>query len=74
MPPTQQKKLGKRPEKERVSTLDNLRDTWIIMRPFVRFSIKALRVIAHSLIFIVKNIPKPENHKPPSKNDKVIKI
>jgi len=34
-----------------------------------------LRVIGHALIFIVKNIPKPEEHKPvASKSNKVIKI
>jgi len=75
MPPTHQKKLGKRPEKERLSTLDVLHDTWTVMKPFVRFSIKAMRVIAHALIFVVKHIPKPEEHKKPgAKSDNVIKI
>jgi hypothetical protein len=44
------------------------------MKPFVHFSYKALKVIAHALIFIVKHIPKPEEHKPAGKSNKVIKI
>jgi hypothetical protein len=65
------KRIGKRPAKKPVSKLDTLRDTWTVMKPFVHFSIKAMKVIAHALIFIVKNIPKPDEHK---KSDKVIKI
>jgi hypothetical protein len=68
------KKIGKRLATKPVSKMDALHDTWTVMKPFVHFSIKALRVIAHALIFIVKNIPKPEEHKPAAKNDKVIKI
>ena len=69
------KLIGKRPAKKQEITMDDLRHTWTVMKPFVRFSIKAMRVIAHALIFIVKNIPKPEEHKPAaSKNGKVIKI
>ena len=68
------KKIGKRTEKEQVSPMDSLHDTWTVMKPFVHFSIKAARVLAHALILIVKNIPKPEEHKPKSKNDRVIKI
>ncbi len=55
--------------------MDILRDTWTVMKPLVHFSIKAMRVLAHALIFIVKNIPKPDDHKPAEKkSDKVIKI
>ena len=54
--------------------MDTLHDTWTVMKPFVRFSYQALKVIAHALIFIVKHIPKPEEHKPNGKSDKVIKI
>jgi len=68
------KKIGQRPVNKPVSKLDTLHDTWTVMKPFVHFSIKAARVLAHALIFIVKNIPKPEEHKPKSKNDRVIKI
>jgi hypothetical protein len=65
------KRIGHKPTKKPVSKLDTLRDTWTVMKPFVHFSIKAMKVIAHALIFIIKNIPKPEEHK---KSDKVIKI
>ncbi len=68
------KKIGKRPAVKPVSRMDTLHDTWTVMKPFVHFSIKAMRVIAHALVFIVKNIPKPDDHKTPRKNDKVIKI
>jgi hypothetical protein len=68
------KKIGKRPAAKPVSKMDTLHDTWTVMKPFVHFSIKALRVIAHALIFIVKNIPRPDEHKPGSKSDKVMKI
>ena len=66
------KKIGQRPVNKPVSKLDTLHDTWRVMKPFVHFSIKAMQVVAHALIFIVKNIPKPDKHK--SGNDKVIKI
>ncbi|WP_295667695.1 hypothetical protein [uncultured Mucilaginibacter sp.] len=69
-----QNKIGKRPEKEPVPLMDTLHDTWRVMKPFVYFSVKALKVMAHALIFIVKHIPKPEEHPPESKKDKVIKI
>jgi hypothetical protein len=74
MPASNQKRIGKRPVKKQVSTTDTLHDTWAVMKPFVHFSVKAMKVLAHALIFVVKNIPKPEEHKPASKSNKVIKI
>ncbi|HWZ15089.1 MAG TPA: hypothetical protein VNW95_07595 [Mucilaginibacter sp.] len=74
MPQQNAKRIGQRPVKKRSNNIDTLHDAWHIMKPFVHFSIKAMRVIAHALIFIVKNIPKPDDHKPRSKSDKVIKI
>jgi len=74
MAATNQKKIGQRLEKEQVTLSDSLHDAWIVMKPFVRFSIKAMKVMAHTLIFIVRHIPKPEDHKARSKNDKVVKI
>jgi len=69
------KHIGRRPPvKEHVSTADTLRDTWTVMKPFVHFSIKAMRLLGRALIFLVKNIPKPDNHQPATKKDKVIKI
>lgn len=68
------KQIGYQPIEKPVSKMDTLHDTWTVMKPFVHFSYKALKVIAHALIFIVKNIPKPEEHKARSKNDKIIKI
>ncbi len=54
--------------------MDTMHDTWRVMKPFVHFSFKALKVLAGALVFIVKHIPKPEEHKPAEKRDKVIKI
>ena len=54
--------------------MDTLYDTWRVMKPFVHFSFKALKVLAGALVFIVKHIPKPEEHKATGKRDKVIKI
>jgi len=74
MPSSNQKKIGQRPEKETVTLRDTLGDTWRVMKPFVLFSVKALKVVAHALIFIVRHIPKLEEHQPKSKNTKIIKI
>ncbi len=70
----QTKRIGKRQPLKPVSKMDTLHDTWTVMKPFIHFSIKAMRVIARALVFIVKNIPKPDDHKAANKNDKVIKI
>jgi hypothetical protein len=75
MASSNQKRIDKRPEKEQVTLSDTLHDTWTVMKPFVHFSIKALRVIGYALIFIVKSIPKLEGNKPAaSKKNKIIKI
>jgi len=68
------KKIGQRPVTKPVSKMDTLHDTWTVMKPFVHFSIKAMRVLAHALIFVVKNIPKPDDRKSTRKSDKIIKI
>ena len=68
------KKIGVRPVKKTATSLDTMQNTWTVMKPFVHFSVKAMQVIAHSLIFIVKNVPKPDSDKTKAKNDKVIKI
>jgi hypothetical protein len=67
------KKIGQSPIQKPVSKLDTLHDTWTVMKPFVHFSVKAMKVIAHALIFIVKNIPKPDD-KAKAKSNKIIKI
>ncbi len=68
------KRIGRQQREKDVSLSDALRDTWTVMKPFVQFSIKATRVIAHALIFIVKHIPKPDVREHRPKNEKVIKI
>jgi hypothetical protein len=46
-----------------------------VMKPFVSFGVKALTLLGSVLVHIVKNIPKPQDHKQaPKKNGKVIKI
>ena len=64
------KKIGTSKE----ATPDVLHDTVQVMKPLVKFSIKALGLLGTVLVHIVKNIPKPDSGKAPSKNDKVIKI
>jgi hypothetical protein len=68
------KRIGHRPHvKEHISAANTLHDTWTVMKPFVHFSVKAMRLLGRALIFLVKNIPKPDSYKPASKKDKVIK-
>jgi hypothetical protein len=74
MPITNQKRIGKSQQKETVTLSESLHETWRVMKPLVYFSYKAMKVLAHTLIFIVKHIPKPEEHKPATKRDKIIKI
>jgi hypothetical protein len=46
-----------------------------VMKPFVKFGVKALGLLGSVLIHIVKSIPRPDDHKQaPKKNDRVIKI
>jgi hypothetical protein len=56
------------------SAPDVLHNTMQVMKPLVKFSIKALGLLGTVLVHIVKNIPKPDTHKTPRGNDKVIKI
>lgn len=65
--------IGDRPVQKPVTKIDAFHYTWTVIKPFAKFSIKALQVLAQSLIFIVKNIPKTEHSDPP-KNGKIIKI
>lgn len=67
------KRIGNQPKEKTVSTMDTLHDTWVVMKPFIHFSVKAMKLLAHALIYIVKHVPKPEEHKP-AKGEKVIKI
>jgi len=68
------KRIGNQSKEKPVSTIDTLHATWTVMKPFVHFSVKAMKVLAHALVFIVKHIPKPENEKPRNKGGKIIKI
>jgi len=46
-----------------------------VMKPFVKFGIGAMGAIAHTLVGIVKAIPKPhDDEHAKSKNNKIIKI
>jgi len=70
---TNTKRIGTQPKEKPVSTMDTLHNTWVVMKPFVHFSVKAMKLLAHALIYIVKHVPKPEEHKS-GKSNKVIKI
>ncbi|HVW98640.1 MAG TPA: hypothetical protein VHA56_21915 [Mucilaginibacter sp.] len=67
------KQIGRKPEEKTVSKMDTLHDAWSVMKPFVKFSVKAMKLLTHALIYIVRHIPKPEESKP-GKKDKVIRI
>jgi len=70
----QKEHIGGRPVKKRPNNIEILHDAWQTMKPFVRFSIKAMKVIGYAAIFVIKNVPKPGDHNPPPNNGKVIKI
>ena len=55
-------------EKDKSGTL------WHEMKPFVKFGLKTLGIMAGALIAIVKAIPKPGGDEKPKPNSKVIKI
>lgn len=45
-----------------------------VMKPFIRFGAMAMGAIGHTLITIVKNIPKPHHDDDKPGKDKIIKI
>jgi len=52
-----------------------LRENWEVMKPFVRFSIKAMTLIGGALIGIIRLLPiLLENRKQEPKKNKIIKI
>jgi len=67
------KRIGNQTKEKPVSTMDTLHDTWRVMKPFVHFSVKAMKLLTHALVYIVKHVPKPEEHEK-AKRNKVIKI
>jgi hypothetical protein len=60
MPPNKIRVVN--PQKEEIR--DSHRDNWEVMKPFVHFSFKAIKVIATGLIAIVKALPllKPDKN------------
>jgi len=66
------KKIGQRPAEKPVNKMETLHNTWTVMKPFVHFSVKAMQVIGHGLVFIVKNVPKPGGDK--DKDRKMMKL
>jgi hypothetical protein len=64
------------PDIKKIGTGNNatphaLHDTVQIMKPLVKFSIKALGLLGTVLVHIVKNIPKPDTHKTPRGNEHI---
>lgn len=45
-----------------------------VMKPFLKFGAMAMGAIGHTLIAIVKNIPKPHHDDDKAGKDKIIKI
>jgi len=64
MAPRNANKIGKRE-----TEVQNAHTAWEVMKPFVRFGLKALGLIAGALIAIIKSIPKPDSHKYPEHKD-----
>ena len=50
------------PEKEKIRQTH--RDNWEVMKPFVSFAYKAMKVIGVGLIAIIKALPSLKPHKP----------
>ncbi|MGZ3756695.1 MAG: hypothetical protein ACXVAY_04555 [Mucilaginibacter sp.] len=71
--------MGKQTFKEignQQSPQQTWKENWEVMKPFVRFSFKAMGLIAGALIGIIKLLPTlvAEKSQQPKKNDKIIKI
>jgi len=47
-----------------------------VIMPFIKFGVGAINLIAHTLIYIVKHIPKPGRDKQPEANSggRIIKV
>lgn len=45
-----------------------------VMKPFIKFGAMAMGAIGHTLIAIVKNIPKPHHDEDKPGKDRIIKI
>lgn len=70
MAPKNVNKIGKR--ETEVQTAHN---AWKVMKPFVRFGLKAMGLIAVALIAVIRNIPKPNSSKHPEhKDNNIIRI
>jgi hypothetical protein len=66
------KRIGKAQLPERT-----WQENWEVMKPFVRFSIKALGIVAGAVVGIIRLLPILLEHKdnqPPKKETKIIKI
>jgi len=65
----------KNSKKQPPQLIDTPVSLWEVMKPFVRFGLKATSMIASTLIAIVKNIPNPEKlNTSEKKNDHITKI
>ena len=52
---------------------DHSGNTWEIMKPFVHFGLKAIGLIAGTLLIIIKNIPKHDKAVEPDNRNRIIK-
>jgi hypothetical protein len=67
---TQEVKIIK-PNKDKAAEVRE--HNWSVMRPFAHFGVKALSAIAHTLIAIVRNIPKPDAHNDKHTDTRILK-
>lgn len=49
-------------------------NAWEVMKPFVHFGLKAIGLIAGTLLIIIKNIPKHDKAGEPDQKNRIIKI
>jgi len=65
------KKIGK----QKADVADIHRHNLGVMMPFIKFGVGAMKLIASTLIYIVKHVPKPGQDEPKTKpGNRVIKL
>lgn len=65
----------KKIEQGKTDTAEVQQHNLSVMMPFIKFGVGALKMIADTLIYIVKHIPKPHDQKPENKpRSQVIKV
>lgn len=65
----------KKIEQRKADTAEIREHNLKVMLPFIKFGVGAIKMLAHTLLYIVKHIPKPSGEKPENKSaGRVIKV